>query len=209
MSTALYVYSVPLERLRGVAGSRDRALIERILAADAEQHQRTDAAMQQCVEDEALPRFLSCREAVRQIVQGESLDADLGMIYAHAYESIVRDAATAVAGEWSPIVRSYELFERLDAELARLGARISFAALTGAGPVFPLPNPVDFPALGWWSPEDIAASLGPVLKGPGFWRRFAGPQRDEELEESLHDVSQWLRTALKAPGDGLVGVQHY
>jgi hypothetical protein len=107
------------------------------------------------------------------------------------------------------IAGSHDFFEQLDGELARLGATIRLGQLTCAGPVFPLPAPDDFPALGWWAPESIAASAPCLKKATGLAARWFGPKLDPELAEALRDVRRWLNAALRTPEDCLIGVQHY
>lgn len=211
VSTFLYTYSVPLERLRRIPGSRDRQLVDQIVAVSDEAISRTDEAMNEAFDDEVIPRFMSCGHAIRQIVDGEPLDEELGVIYAHAYELICEALATDCRGQWGPISSSTAYFECLDRALEHVDVPLRCSDLMCTRSIISMPRPDDFPSLGWWSPETIAASYRPLQKLRSPLRRLMrmGRRLDVELAEALPDIEAWIGDAYHHPGYCIVGVLHF
>lgn len=209
MSTFLHVYCVPLVELKGVPGSRDSALMQKIdqtLSGDMAQIDRLSG---QAVEDEVYPYLLPVKDAVRQIVEGVPLDREVGQVYVHAYELISAALAFERCGNWSPLTDAEGWFEKLDAALTAHHATATLNSLTCAGPVFPVPIVDCFPSPGWWPPGTVAQSHHALEQKSGLLQRWLGGESDPEIAEALADIRRWLATALRHPGSCLVGVHHF
>lgn len=211
MSTALTVYSVPFSRLQMVRGCRDDRLRKLILKQFGERITKIDQLTKGNVAEEleGYPEFLSCGTAIGRIISGVTLNSELGIIYTHAYELICASLASEPAGEWTSISHSSDFFARLDRWLYACRAGISLGDLTCFGPVIDVPEAIDFPSVGYWTPDQVARA---AKKLGGSWRSWWPWFRNKppkELRSEVADIRRWLKVAQKHKGDALVGVHHY
>ena len=70
---------------------------------------------------------------------------------------------TEMERSWPQIARSYLWFREIDAALAALHIELNLTDLLCRGPLFNIPTPDDFPALGWWTADDVAAERFTVI----------------------------------------------
>jgi hypothetical protein len=211
MSTALQVYAVPFARLQALRGGREESLLAVILrdwSADLEQ---IDQQTQENVAEEleGYPEFLACGTALHQIFTGASLNPELGKVYIQAYHLVVEALAGGAVGEWSPIAGSGAFFQRLDGWLKECGAGVTLVNLTCRGPVIDVPEAIDFPSVGYWTPEEVGQGARSLQRAATNWRPWTRRVPPADLTDSIADIRQWLEAARRNAGHALVGVQTY
>jgi hypothetical protein len=204
MSTAVYVYSVPVDRLRAAPGSRDKALL-----AEASELQGFFETIDEIAEDrdEEEEQPPTCEAAYRQIVNGKPFADDFGYVYGYAYEGLCMALGAETERSWTQISRSYIWFEEIDAALAALSIKLKVTDLVGRGPLIDIPRPDDFPALGWWTADEVAAAIC-------AFETLDRNRLDEEITktvqrvaDAIEDIRSWLMVAADGSGDWLIGVQ--
>lgn len=197
MSETLYPYAVPGTRLAAVPGSRDRKLLTRIrreypLAGwiDALIVESNERAEEFGEESRIEVTFV---EAARRIVYGEPLlGADESFVYGFAYDAICRCLGRELPCAFLPFD-----FDPLDNALAKQGIPLRVTALCFGGPVFPLPPRGEFPSLGRWTDEEIAAAKGPL-------QQAALGDLDSILASCVNQILEW--DPMLDDGDWVIGV---
>jgi hypothetical protein len=204
MSTAVYVYSVPVDKLRSIPGSRDTQL----LAAVQENtgfFEIVDEIAENRDEDEEPPP--KCAEVVQQIINGEPYNRNFGYVYGYAYEALCMAIGTETKQSWTSISRSYEWFPKIDKALASLGTSLKINDLLCRGSLLEIPQPDDFPSLGWWTAAEIARAAR-VFKELDLKQLDAGVAKAiSGLADEIEDVRSWINEAADRPGNWLIGVQ--
>jgi hypothetical protein len=197
MSETLYTYAVPAARLAAVPGSRDRRSLTRIrqgypLAG------WVDEQIGEC--NERAEEFgdegrieVTFPEALRRIVYGEPLTgADESFVYGFAYDAICRWLGRELPCAFLPFD-----FAQLDASLAQLGVPLRVTGLCFRGTVFPLPQAGEFPSIGSWTAQEMAAAKGPL-------ERVSLPGLESVVASCVRQVRDWY--PLLEEGDCVVGV---
>jgi hypothetical protein len=199
MTEVLYLYAVPTAQLLAVPGSRDRALLARIrreyrLVADVDRMIEESNELAEEAEDETRIE-IGFLEAVRRVVFGEPLlGADESFVYGFAYDAICQVLGRELPGSILPFEP-----KDLDAALAKLGIPLRMTELCFGGPLFPLPRPGEFPSIGCWSAEQLAAAREPL-------QRVFLPGLEAVVASLVTEVRGWY--PLLEEGDCVVGVMY-
>jgi hypothetical protein len=196
MTTAVNVYSVPVERLRAVPGSKNRKLLTAVRKQKGF-FQMIDDIAEDFGDDEEVGRPPTCAEAAKQIINGEEMNEAFGYVYGYAYEAICATLGEEVSPGWSSIAGAGDWFERIDKLLKSLSVPVKVTNLLYLGPLFELPPPDDYPGLGWWTDDEITAAAVALEKVPLDRKDPTG---------ALADIRAWIEFARERKGDWLIGV---
>lgn len=183
------VYSVPLDDLRALPGTRDtkRARkLARMIARDFIGR----ADIDEMFEEYDHPNTLY--QAVQQILNGEPLLADRGALYGYGVEALCWAIGTTF---FLPI--GFPTVEYFDRFLKERSNPVLLEGLVFSGFPLAIPQPGDFPFAGCWRPEQ-------VIVASEFFRGLRA-EEDELLRVGVEQVRRWLAEAIKHETDALVG----
>jgi hypothetical protein len=205
MSTAVYVYSVPVDRLRAAPGSKDKKLLA--AARKLKGFFETIDEIAEDLEEEEEEKPPKCAAAYRQIVNGEPYAEDFGYVYGYAYEGLCTALGAAIDPSWTQVAGSYDWFQEIDKALAALRIKLKVTDLLYRGPMIDIPRPDDWPALGWWTADEVAAAAT-VFDALDF----GTPDRKtkkvvQRVADAIGDIRSWIAVAAGRPGEWLIGVQ--
>jgi hypothetical protein len=204
MSSAVYVYAVPVDRLHAIPGSRDKRLLAAMQQSTGFFEMVDRIAADHEEEEEGQPP--ACAEAVRQIINGEPCDTSFGYVYGYAYEALCMAIGAETKQSWTSIVRSYDWFPRIDRALAALGIPLKVNDLLCRGALIEIPAPDDFPSLGWWTNAEIATAAG-VLQKLDLKQLDAATRKSiGDVADAVEDIRSWVNVAANRPGNWLIGV---
>jgi hypothetical protein len=190
--TQTAVYIVPLDALKRAVGSRSAKLLKAIKKSSAKLLTEAD-------ENRADDIERTCGEALADLINGADYDEvpeEEAHLYGLALEALCAHLgayAGEVDGDWN---------DELDAFFAARSVPLKFSDLVFGDEVIKLPSSSDdYPIIGSWAPEQIAAAATPLraidLK--------ALRAEDEELAKVVGDIIKWIKKASKHSGWGLVG----
>lgn len=179
------VYSVPLDELRTLPGSRKKKPA-RMIARDFIGREEIDEMFG---EDYDPPNTLYA--AVQQILNGESLLPDRGGLYGYAVEGMCWAVGTTFI-----LPFGFPGYEALDVYLTAHGSPVTLEQLLFSGFPIPIPQPSDYPMAGVWEPAQVIAAS-----------RFLSslPDPPTELAIGIAEIRMWVAEAVKHKTDGLVG----
>jgi hypothetical protein len=195
MSYSVMFYAVDVPKLQAIYGSRDEALLKKVLKAQAEQLNDNDAFF----EDYDLE--IDSRTALRQIFEGAvpQTNGAAGAMYGYVLKILCEHLGKFAGGDIYS-TRILPIDSRLMAN----------------GPPIPIPIPEDFPEIGYLTREGIqaerAAAAHPLPpSSPHFFdnmKEYTHHEMDEdELLEELEAYRQVL-DELAARGTGTVAFRH-
>jgi hypothetical protein len=188
MAITLTVYSVPWDELRGIPGSRQRKLVAEIEREYGPRHSLDEMFLKA-----ESPWTLG--EAVRQIVNGATLDPGWGTAYAYAVEAICWSLGTMFEGQLSMRER-----QAIDRFLKPLSCPVRLCDLGSRGSPLPIPDPGNPPAVGYWTPEE-------VLQAGPFFEDLSLEGAGQPIIRGMKKINRWLDEAFDHDGDGLVGFE--
>ena len=83
----------------------------------------------------------------------------------------------------------------IDAALAALRIKLNLTDLLCRGPLINIPTPDDFPALGWWPADDVAAAA--VAFTDVDLNRLGGDTNKhvERVSDAIEDIGSWIAIA--------------
>src|SRR5688572_30061782 len=172
MGSAINVCAVPLGRLREIVGSRDRAVIDAVVEGQAD--------FLQSIDDIDEETEMSCAEAVAERVNGEVSEGGPGYLYGYALEAICWHVGEELPN-MGPISGASDWIEEVDGVLEGKGIPVRLSELVYGGSPVEIPEPDDYPGIGEWSAEQVAAARA----------AFAGAELgdlDEEMREMLGQI---------------------
>jgi hypothetical protein len=204
MSTGVYVYSVPADRLRATPGSKDKALLDAVGSLEGF-FKTIDEIAESLDEDEEKPP--KCSETYRQIVNGEPFANGYGYVYGYAYEALCVALGAEMERPWTQIARSRDWFREINAALAAVRIQLRITDLLYRGPLIDIPEPDDLPALGWWNADEVKAAA--IVFGALDLNRLDAENREvvQRVADAIEDIRSWIMTASERRGEWLVGVQ--
>jgi hypothetical protein len=185
-SSLAAVYSVPLDDLRALPGSRKKKPA-RMIARDFIGRKDID----EMFEEYDPPNTLY--SAAVQILNGEPLLEDRGTLYGYAVEGLCWAIGTTF---FMPI--GFPSVGYIDEFLKRRSSPVTLHGLVSSGFVLPIPEPGDFPGAGCWMPEQVIVA----------WEFFGGLSVEREAEEiqvGVREILRWLAEAVKHETDALIG----
>lgn len=184
MGAGFTAYAVDLATLAAVFGSRDRALVDRVVARAGERIRRADEWFGERIAAGAPP----LRAAVEEIVEGRCKAKRHGFQYLYALELVCLTVGTQVAhGDLSDRVE-----QNLE-PLLRAARQPRWAKLIGRG-VVPMPIPKTskadaYPVCGSLAPDGVdglRVALHALQKLPN---------KDEALTFALAELREWVEGA--------------
>jgi hypothetical protein len=200
MSTSVYVYAVPVNRLRSAPGSKDKALATFPKLKGF--FETIDEIAENYEGEEQKPP--TCAKAFSQIVNGEPVNDSFRYVYGYAYEGLCMALGAETERSWTQIARSHNWFKEIDSTLALLRIRLKVTDLIQRGPLIDIPRPEDFPSLGWWTAEEVAEAAGAfrVVDLNKLPEKTA-----KTVADAIDDIRSWIAVAAERPGDWLIGVE--
>jgi hypothetical protein len=189
MSYAVNVYAVSIERLKEVIGSRDKMMLDAIIAEQADFLSTIDD-----IDDEA---EMTCAGALAKMINGQSSLDDPGYLYGYAIETLCAQIGVELPNI-CPICGVSDWVDEVDAILEAKGVPIRLSDLVNAGSPVPIPTPDDFPFIGFWPADEIPAALAAFrsLDFTGF---------ADEMAETFTQMRAWLEEAAKTSGVSVIG----
>lgn len=198
MSTGIMPYLVPAAELLAACGSGDRRLADEIAEQQPGRLAELDERFRDRDEDD--DRDLERREtlgAIVEILEGNPRVSHLGHVYGYAFECICDQLGRMLPNSYVGGRSSW--IERVDGNLARLGLGVRLERLIYRGPPIRLPEPDDYPFIGYWTGAEVTEAAGAIegldLSTP-----------DSEEAGALREIRGWLDAARAEPGSMIVGV---
>jgi hypothetical protein len=190
--TQTAVYLVPFDELKRSAGSRNQKLLKAVLKSQEALLDEADTNRDDDVER-------TCGEALADLINGADLRAvpyEEGALYGLAMEALCAHLGTfagSVDGDWN---------KELDEFFASCGVPLKFSELVFGNEVIKLPSAEpEYPIIGSWAPEAIAAAARPL----GALDLKALRAKDKERARVVAAITKWVKTAGTRPGWGLIG----
>lgn len=191
MSYGVMAYAVDIDKVKALCGSGDnqtrRAVCGRFRADISRTNEYFDLPG-----DKGAPNLFT---AIEHLVMGG--DKPLrGYLYGYGFKYIVEFLAGRMLdnGPLYPCNSTY-LFDTVDPALKATGADLSTSDLIYGGAPVSFPAPDDFPGIGYWSAEEVAAAEEPL--------RTVG---DDTIEQ-VRAIADWV-TRAKSRGQGIIGFYH-
>ena len=192
MSYALSAYLVTADEILQFPGCPDDELLAEVLEAAGESLANLDEQM--CDPDDE--DDISHEQAMRELFSGELTAEYYGARYGWAFDMLCNCLGTFLSNRgFSPCDTSW--YEQLDEYLATSDVEFRFTQLIYDCPI-ELPTIDDWPCIGHWTQEQIAAAA-PAMK------KLAEETADREVAEALGTVNEWFEQALGEPGSMIVG----
>lgn len=184
MGYNVQAYAVDLEKLRGLVGSNDEALI----GAICDKYDRELSGI-----DDIDGTEPSARAAVAALIQARMDDGEVNFKYGYALELVCREL-----GQWLPnqhwSAMHGEWFDSVDDAFADLGGKSKLCSdVFWSGPPVDLPFIDDFPAIGTVPADRVAPLLGEL-------EAALAKARPSQETSSLRELCEWLRVAQREGG---------
>jgi hypothetical protein len=192
MSYDLMPYAVDFGRLRAAVGSGDERLLAELASAHADEMTRLDRH-----DEDHDPPIPPAADVLRHLILGEAGDPAAGFKYGYALEWLCEHFGEPLNNsEWSAMRGQW--FDTVGEALVAAGVPATFSVLNLAfrGSPVPIPEPDDFPGIGYFTPEEVpaaAAALDAADLGT----------MPEDVRKSVGQVRDWLGVC-EETGRGLV-----
>ena len=198
-------FALDVNALKGVFGSKNEELLSQILKSQQEYIENNDGFFEDEIEEGEMP---STATALRQIFYGDPQTDAEGAIYGYALKIICQHLGEAVWGG--------------EHGVGDVSAHPYESKLAKSGMPIPIPEPSDFPVIGYLAYDQIddelrratakhkkAASDSAVLMS--LMRRALGlPRGGISAEQIQEDIDAYVETLQKAKqlGKGVVSFRH-
>jgi hypothetical protein len=190
MSYGVMAYAVDIDKLKALCGSGDnqtrRAVCGRFRADISRSNDWFDLSG-----DRGAPNIFT---AIEHLIMGNDKTLD-GYLYGYGFKYIVEFSGRMLDnGPFYPCPSGY-LSDTVDPAIRATGADLSTSDLIFGGAPVAFPSPDDFPAIGHWTADEVAAADEPL--------RAAGADAIEEVRT----VAGWV-THATGRSQGIVGFYH-
>ncbi|MBX9624802.1 MAG: hypothetical protein K2X82_13435 [Gemmataceae bacterium] len=199
MSYGMMPFAVDFHKLRGWIGSGNAALLDEFRGGWTDLFAEIDE-----LDDPDEPGLPSA-DALRHLILGEPFDPDYGFKYAYLLKQLAWEAGDHLPNlHWGGVDTTW-IYGTFDPALAAAGVPAkSFGVATHLlyrGATVPIPDPYDFPLMGYLLPEE-APAVAAALAG-------IDPERFRPIDghEQFHALRGWLETC-RTSGRGLMTFYH-
>lgn len=198
MSEGLDVFSVPMEELHAIVGSKNGEWLQTIEEYDADFLDEIDELYEDELED-GEEGVITIRDAIQQLIEGvPTLDAVNSTVYIYALEAFCRHLGSRLDNQaFQPPIR-WRWIETVDEYLASIGFPLRMAILASGECPIPVPNDHGIPSAGCWLPTEFETALKQI-------NLVSVELQDEELIEAMSNIQSWLQEAIRQGNDCLVG----
>jgi hypothetical protein len=231
MGYGLTVYTVQLDQLKRAIGSRDAALADAVIEAHRELLEGVDQIGAEAEADGSDPVSFTAADAVRHLIDNQVVAGAPGYVYGYALQAICSHLGEEI-DSIVPISRVSEWADDVDAALAPSQLGVTLVDLIYGGSPVKIPEPDDWPGIGFWPPEKVAAAwavardIDPAtIELPAREDRDGEDDFDDEddiddefedddvIEDDLDDdvvetfgqMKAWLQSAAAKPGTAVIG----
>jgi hypothetical protein len=180
------IYSVPLDELRTLPGSRNTAL-PKLIAKEFSGRDEIDEMFSEDYPGE--PKTLVA--AVRHILAAKPFRQDRGSLYGYAVEALCWSIGSSIS-----LPMGFPGYPAIDKYLTAKGSPVTLEKLMFSGFPLTIPEPEDYPMAGVWEPTEVLAMSE-------FLAKLKTPRG--KLKVGLEAIRDWVAEAVKHETDGLVG----
>ena len=192
MGYALSVFLVPSSDILRVPGIPDTDLLDRLLIDVMPDLVSLDEQLCDAGDEDDITH----EQAFRELFSGNVSAPEYGARYGWAFEKLCQSIGTYLPNNcFSPC--KFEWYDQLDRFLATTDIELRFSQLVYNCPV-EIPEPDDFPSIGHWTHEQIAAAAPMITK-------VADSAQDETIGEALSVVSEWLKQGVEDSNSMIIG----
>lgn len=198
-------FALDIDKLKGIFGSKNDKLLGQILKAQKEEIDDNDAFFEEEIEDGEVP---TTETALRQIFYGDPQMGAEGAMYGYALKIICRQLGKIVEGG------KYGVADVTDHPYESL--------LAESGVPIPIPEPSDFPMIGYLAFDQIDAEIARATAKHekaasdsaelmSIMRQAIGLRRGGiNAEQIQEDINAYVETLTKAKqlGKGVVSFRH-
>ena len=190
MSYGVMAYAVDIDTLTALCGSGDKPTRRAVCGRFRADISRSNDWFDLSSERDA-PNIFT---AIEHLIVGDDKTLD-GYLYGYGFKYIVQFAGRMLDnGPFYPCPSTY-LDDTVDPAIRATGAKLSMSDLIFGGAPVTFPRPDDFPAIGHWTADEVAAAEAPL--------RAAG----DDVTEEVRTVTEWVAYA-KGRSQGIVGFYH-
>jgi AcrR family transcriptional regulator len=195
MSYLLTPIAVDLARITAALGSKDQSLFDTLVERYGDDFAQIDALRDDGDDDDDEPPVPSTHDALRHLIFAHPYHPAAGFKYAYALEYILKYFGDHLSNDHWFSMRS-EWAETVDTALAAAGVpeqtfRVGPHLMYRGSPV-PIPDPDDFPFVGYLRTPEIPAALT-VLR--------TATLPDPEVAQAVAEIRTWLETCVTTHRD--------
>lgn len=197
MGYILTPIAVEIDRVAGIVGSRDEALLGDLIATFGDEFGQIDEMAVDRAEDEERDEAPTVRSSLAQMVRGEPYDEGYGFLYGYALEFVCRYFGEYLPNhQWSAMPSGSSWAETVDQGLEAAGVpakTIGVAShLMNRGAPVEIPEIDDFPGIGYLDRHEVRAAQE-ALAGAAL-----DAIQDAEVLAAIREIQDWLRTCAES-----------
>jgi hypothetical protein len=200
MGYMLTPIAVNLTQVAKVMGSRDARLIDALVEEFGDDFDQIDDMAADYDDEESAEEPLTVHAALTQMVMGEKCDKALGFVYGYTLEFICRHFGEYLPNdEWSSMPRGTQWAETVDQALQAAGVpkqalRVGHH-LMGRGAPVAIPEPDDFPGIGYLRLDEIRAAQKALTEAN------VAAIEDAEVRAAIQQLQAWMQACADSQRD--------
>jgi hypothetical protein len=192
--------AVQLDRVSKAMRSGDQQLIDAVIEEFGDEFEQIDEMAADYCDAHADEKPLTVREALTQMVVGRECNKQYGFVYGYTLEFVCQHFGECLPNEhWWAMPAPTRWAETVDQALEGAGVprdalRIG-DHLMHRGPPVRIPEPDDFPGIGYLKLDEIARARKALAEA-----RLAAIE-DGEVRAAIEEVARWLQICTESQRD--------
>lgn len=207
MTVSVHIYAIPENYLLNFAGKNQPGLCEALVEGREDLLADIDENTREQFDEGDIDSFLSCADALQNIISGGPMSDEHAIIYTLTYEFVCQILAYETFNDWASVSGISVLLDRVNAVAGMTRGDLDLMQLIYGGSPFGIPYDADGISIGWWSNKQVRKNRKKVAKLSRKGRDKLNAV-DPSGARYVAEMLVWLDCALAKKDGALVAISY-
>lgn len=207
MTTSVHIYAIPESYLLEFAGKSQPGLFEALVEGREVLLEDIDEDTRERVDDGDTDSFLSCADALRNIISGAPMHAEHSTVYALTYEFVCQVLAYESFNDWASVSGLSDFLDRVNAVANTTRGDLALLQLIFGGSPFGIPYDDDGISFGWWTNKQVRKNRKKLTKLSRKGRDYLNTV-DPDGSQYVAEMLVWLDCAMANKEGAIVAISY-
>lgn len=164
MTVSAHIYAIPESYLLNIAGKNQSGLFEALVEGREDMLTDIDEETRERFDEGDIDTFLSCADALQNIIIGAPMSDEHAGIYALTYEFVCQILAFESFNDWASVSGMSAFLDRVNAVASMNRGNLELLQLIYGGSPFGIPYEADGINFGWWNSKQVRKNRKKLAK---------------------------------------------
>ena len=207
MTVSVHIYAIPESYLLDFAGKNQPGLFDALVEGREDLLAEIDEDTRERFDSGEVDSFLSCTDALQNIIGGTSMSDEHADVYALTYEFVCQILAFGSFNDWASVSGLSAFLDRVNAVASMTRGDLELLQLIYGGSPFEIPYDADGIIFGWWNNSQVRRNRKKLAKLSRKGRDSLNSV-DPSGAAMVAEMHAWLDCAMAKNDGALVAISY-